>query len=288
MSDAELRALERELSVNPISLEQRRRHARLLQRAGDEEQSLAALDLAWRLGADDLFEELRELLDARAIDLGVLELRYVPGGSFVMGIDDFDDDAAPPHLVHLSPFWISRAQLTYGVLEGYEGEHTWFRSLAESLEEERGSYWFERTFNLDFARAEEVVAHLSRRHSPPGLSGRFAIPTEAQWERATRAALLRPDGTNPYGLDPDAGPQWTQDHYHPRYYQVSPGFDPPGPGAGTDRVVRGVRAVPPSHYAIYRDAADDFGTFRVGGRSGYARSVRLEEGLSTRVVFLCR
>jgi sulfatase-modifying factor enzyme 1 len=288
VSDAELRGIERELSVNPISLELRRRHARLLQRSGDQERSLAALDLAWRLGAEDLFAELEELLEERAVDLGVLKLRYVPGGPFVMGIDDFDDDAAPPHLVNLSPFWVSEAPLTYGVLEGYQGEHTWFRSLAESQEGERGSYWSSRTFNLDLEGAQEVVAHLSRRHAPPDLSGRYALPSEAQWERATRAALLRPDGRNPYGLAPDEGPQWTNDHYHPRYYRVSPAYDPPGPGAGQDRVVRGILAVPPSHYAIYRDAADESGTFRVGGRSGYARAVRVEGGLSTRAVFLCR
>ena len=268
MSDAELRELERELSVNPISLELRRRHARLLQRAGDEERALAALDVAWRLGAEDLFEELQELLEPLALDLGVVQLRYVPGGPFVMGIDDFDDDAAPPHLVRLSPFWISQAPLTYEVLRGYAGEDAWFKSLSQSF--------------------DDAIQHLSARHQPPEFAGHYAFPSEAQWERATRAALLRPDGKSPYGLDPDSEPQWTEDHYHPRYYQVSPGFDPPGPGAGTDRVVRGVQAIPPSHYAIYRDSADESGTFRVGGESGYARSVRVEGGLSARAVFRCR
>lgn len=288
MSDAELRALERELSVNPISLEQRRRHARLLQRAGDEERSLAALDLAWRLGAEDLFQELQDLLEAWSIDLGFLRLRYVPGGPFVMGIDDFDDDAAPPHLVNLSPFWISETALTYEVLAGYQGEDSWFRSLGQSVAEEAGSYWLGRVCTVDHGRARSLAQHLSRVHLPPGRSGRYELPSEAQWERATRAALLRPDGKNPYGLAQDSQPQWTNDHYHPRYYQVSPSFDPQGPGAGTERVVRGISAVPPSHYAIYRDSADESGTFRVGGRSGYAKAVQLEGGLATRVVFLCR
>jgi len=288
VSDADLRGIERELSVNPISLELRRRHARLLQRAGDEERALAALDVAWRLGGEDLYEELQELLEPRAIDLGILKLRYVPGGPFVMGIDDFDDDAAPPHLVRLSPFWISQAPLTFGALRGYQGPDSWFTSLGQTIDGERGQYWRDRTFSLDFGRAEDVMQHLNQEHPPPGLAGRYSLPSEAQWERATRAALLRPDGTSPYGLDPDTGPQWTADHYHPRYYKSSPGFDPQGPGAGTDRVVRGVLAVPPSHYAIYRDAADESGTFRVGGSTGYARAVRLEGGLAARVVFRCR
>ena len=288
MSDAELRGLERELSVNPISLELRRRHARLLQRAGDEERALAALDLAWRLGGEDLYPELQELLEPLALDLGVLQLRYVPGGLFVMGIDDFDDDAAPPHLVRLSPFWISQAPLTYAVLRGYAGQDGWFKSLSLSFDDPGGEFWLEQTLNVEFRRAQDAIQHLSARHQPPGLTGHYAFPSEAEWERATRAALLRPDGKSPYGLDPDSEPQWTQDHYHPRYYQASPAFDPRGPGAGTDRVVRGIQAVPPAHYAIYRDAADESGTFRVGGSSGSGRPVRVEGGLSTRVVFRCR
>lgn len=287
MSDAELRALERSLSGDPVSLDLLRRHAHLLQRSGDDDAALRALDLAWRLGAEDLWDELSELLETRAIKLGALELRYVPGGLFVMGIDDFDDDAAPPHLVSLSPFWISCDPLTYSALVGYAGPDQWLQSMAQSAVGEYASHWRQRQLTLDLERLGSVVDHLLRTHQPDGLVGSYALPSEAQWERATRAALLRPDGVNPYGLSPDQGPQWTRDHYHPRYYQSSPGFDPQGPGKGRDRVVRGITAVPPSHYAIYREAADESGTFRVGETTS-TRAVRLEGGLGARVVFECK
>lgn len=285
MSDAELRSVERELSVNPISLELRRRHARLLQRTGDEEGALSAIDTAWRLGGEDLFEELTELLEERAIDLGDFKLRYVPGGPFVMGIDDFDDDAAPPHLVQLPPFWISEECLTYSALRNYQGEDTWLQRMIPHVED--GGFWATFRLTCDLNHMEELLRDLGQRLQPGGRVGRFSLPSEAQWERATRAALLRPDGTNPYGLAPDDGPQWTSDNYHPRYYQVSPGYDPQGPGAGAERVVRGVPSIPPSHYAIYREGATPSGNFRIL-EDGSSRMVRVEGGLGARAVFRCR
>lgn len=85
MTDDALRATERALVTEPADLELRRRHARLLQRAGQAERALSALDLAWRLGADELWDELKAALDARAVRAGGLELRYIPAGPFVMG-----------------------------------------------------------------------------------------------------------------------------------------------------------------------------------------------------------
>lgn len=284
MSDAELRACERALGEDPVNLDLRQRHARLLQRSGDATRALDALDLAWRLGADELYEELSAELEARAQTLEVFELRYVPGGPFVMGLEGFDADASPAHLVHLSPFWITRDVLSFDAFEGYVGEDEWMQNLS-TLEGRR--YWRSEPFHGSEERVAELLRHLGRRHLPPGRSGRYALPTEAQWERATRAALLRPDGSNPYGLDPDAGPQWVHDHYDPNYYQRSPAFDPAGPAAAPERVVRGIQEVPPSHYAIYREAADTQGQFRVSGRLGFARQVSYQGVIAARAVFQC-
>jgi formylglycine-generating enzyme required for sulfatase activity len=48
-------------------------------------------------------------------------------------------------------------------------------------------------------------------------------------------------GPNGYALFDVAGNafEWCADWYGPRYYAMSPKADPPGPGAGTERVLRG-------------------------------------------------
>lgn len=287
MSDAELRACERELDFDPVNLELRLRHARLLQREDAGTAALDALDLAWRLGANEVYEELSALLEAQTIRLEVCELRYVPGGPFVMGADDFDADASPPHLVQLSPFWITREVLSYDILDGYRGSDEWMLRLGEP---QYRTYWTHAPFHGTWEQMDEALRHMGEVHGPPGLKGGYALPSEAQWERATRAALLRPDGRNPYGLEADSGPQWVRDYYDPNYYERSPSFDPQGPAAGKERVVRGVFEVPASHYAIYREAADAAGEFRVQGgltRMGFGRRVRYEGVIASRAVFQC-
>lgn len=277
MTDDALRATERSLVSAPADLELRRRHARLLQRAGQAERALSALDLAWRLGADELFDELRAALDLRALHVRGLELRYVPAGPFVMGSDEHDEDAAPAHLVELSAFWLSPGQVTYGALDGTRLWQRW-------MDEHRG----QRLYVHDLARAQEAVRVVAdgprARALPPG---RLGLPTEAQWERVHRARLLRRDGASPYGVEL-LGPEWTADAYAPDAYAHAARRDPASP-EGALRVVRGVHLGPP-HDVLYREVARPDGTFEVPDRSRRgkkaataSRTVRHEEGITFRL-----
>jgi len=278
VTDDALRATERALVSAPADLELRRRHVRLLQRAGHEERTLAALDLAWRLGADELFDELRAALDERALRVSGLELRCVPAGPFVMGSDEHDEDAAPAHLVELSAFWLSPGQVTYGALEGTPMWQAW-------MDAHRG----QRLYVHDLAKAQAAVRVIGASATGRGLPpGRLGLPTEAQWERVHRARLLRRDGASPYGVEL-LGPEWTADAYAPDAYARAARRDPVVT-RGELRVVCGAHLGPP-HDALYREAARPDGSFEVPERarrgrkveSAESRTVRHEDGITFRL-----
>lgn len=257
MSDEALRRVERDLALAPDSLELRRQHLQLLRRAGAEERALSALDLAWRLGAEELWDELQAALEARKIELPGLVLRYVPAGPFGMGTDQLDQDAAPPHLVELGAFWIAARPLAWGAMDGWRGHQV--------------SRWpghEERTFTPDgLAGAQETLAHLTATHGQ-ALGGSFSLPSEAQWERALRASYLREDGVSPYGVVPAeraSSPEWCADAFDPDWYARSPRVEPVGPESGELRVVRGAPGIPDPAWALFREAARPDGSFQVGG-----------------------
>lgn len=272
MSDEALRRVERALATEPTSLDLRRQHARVLARAGFDDRALAALDLAWRLGAEELHDELQAQLAARRIEVGAMTLCYVPAGPFVMGSEEYDPDGAPPHLVELSAFYMAATTLTYRSLEAWEGRPAWYGP---------GAPW---PVILEWGRVAEALGHLSAASPPPGMRGRFALPTEAQWERVFRAAYLRSDGVSPYGVRrPERGPEWLADYFDAGYYDHSPRHDPTGPEQGELRAVRGVPAIPDPQYAVFREAARFDAQFPVGRRE---RWVPRRGGIYCRAVFV--
>jgi hypothetical protein len=287
MSDEELRRLEREIAVAPHLLDLRRQHALALSRLGREEEALAALDLAWRLGAVELWEELHGRLAARRVEVAGLKLGWVPAGPFAMGSEELDDDCAPVHVVELSGFWVAERALSYGVMETWSHYPSWARRDWPGRRE-----WLETPISMARDVALDALAHLNRGALPPDLRGTWALPTEAQWERVFRACYLRPDGACPYGAvrSKHEMPEWTRDRYHPDWYRRSPRRDPAGPAAHESHaqtfVVRGVPYLPDPEFALYREAAKADSRFDVGDAGGSTRWVQHEHGIALRPVFL--
>lgn len=287
MSDSELRALERQILAAPSQLDLRWQHARLLQRIGEEDRALGALDLAWRLGADELWAELRPALEARRRVVGGLTLCWVPGGPFAMGADDLDADAAPLHVVHLSAFYVTERPITRAdVAHTLPRDQYPFNVPAGPFRE--GAIESFLSYPLTPSSQVERVAAVESLPVPDGLAGRWSLITEAQWERVFRAALVTKDGHSPYGpkLDPQR-PEWTADRYDAAAYgDGAPRRDPTGPAEGAQRVVRGVPGLPLTLRAVYREAATDDGSFEVPSTWWGHRTVRHEQGVAVRAVFL--
>jgi formylglycine-generating enzyme required for sulfatase activity len=257
VSDRELRRLEQALAVQPDAAELHRQKSEQLWRMGRSDAALAALDLAWRLGAP-VWEQLQARLQERRVVLDGITLCYVPAGPFVMGRDDFDDDA-PPHLVELSAFYVAQAPLGWRALWGWEHFPSWVQ--------EDNAWFMDRVFYGTFERVGQAMAHLQAELAPADLPGRYRLPSEAQWERVVRSRYLRPDGRCPYGPSAgDAGPEWTRDHYHADSYTHSPRQDPQGPKAGELRVVRGIAVLGAPQFASFREAAREDGSFPVPRR----------------------
>ncbi|MCA8922774.1 MAG: hypothetical protein KDD82_13250 [Planctomycetes bacterium] len=280
MSDVELRECEHALAESPDDLGLLQQHARLLRRHGQPERALASLDLAWRLGAEELRDELVAELERRSFEFLGLRFRYVPAGPFVMGLDDFDHDVAPAHRVRLSPYYVSETPVLWATLKTSPLLPEYWRQL---LARDPDNDFGRRPFPVnDRSRAEVALAYLVDQTRAAKLPpGTLELPSEAQWERAFRASLLAADATSIYGVERSPTVEWVADAYRSDAYASSSEFDPRGPKPGKQFVIRGVPAMDDALFPLYRDAADENGNFHVG-RGG--RAVRHEEGISFRLV----
>jgi formylglycine-generating enzyme required for sulfatase activity len=189
-----------------------------------------------------------------------MELVHVAGGCFAMGAADDDCDATPEerpvHEACVDPFSIGKYEVTRGQWMSVMGG---VAPPSPTCSGERcpisGVSW------------DEVQEFVRRLNAVSG-SGRFRLPTEAEWEFAARSGgraetlpggrfpgrhawhadnsggVNHPVGTrapNGLGLHDMAGNVWelTSDWYDPAFYASSPRDNPSGPAAGEDHVVRG-------------------------------------------------
>jgi formylglycine-generating enzyme required for sulfatase activity len=192
----------------------------------------------------------------------------IPAGCFDMGdaFDEGDPDELPVHNVCIWAFEmdvheVTNAEYAECVVAGGCSAPT------NSTSPTRASYYGNPTYEefpviyVDWFMATDYCTWAGKR-----------LPTEAEWEYAARGGLdgaryqwgdtiaLTNSNTmnsgdpwdndtseveyyapNGYGLYDVAGNvyEWVNDWYQYDYYTVSPPNDPPGPGSGTHRVLRG-------------------------------------------------
>jgi formylglycine-generating enzyme required for sulfatase activity len=182
-----------------------------------------------------------------------IEMIYLLGGAFLMGSPDGvgDDIEHPQHRVRLSPFYISKYQITQAQWKAVMGDNP--SHFKDDNLPVNNVKWFD---------AREFCRKLSQKVDK---KGRYRLPSEAEWEYACRAgtignyagdlfdlawyygnAKMRPHPVgerdpNAFGLYDMHGNvlEWCQDWYSGEYYANSPENDPQGSASGTYRIMRG-------------------------------------------------
>lgn len=200
----------------------------------------------------------------------------IPAGSFLMGSGADDKEAfaneKPQHRVTISrPFYMGKYEVTQAQWEAVMGSSPY--TLARSNPflglpgMEARIRKPDNPATVSWNDAQEFVQRLNRKEG----QARYRLPTEAEWEYATRAGTttrysfgddraelgrfawygenfqsgsshkIGTKAPNPWGLYDVHGNvwEWVQDRYDAGYYASSPATDPQGPASGNGHVVRG-------------------------------------------------
>lgn len=201
--------------------------------------------------------------DGCDVATGVTEVFVrIPGGHFLMGSDEGQDDERPVHRVWVDAFELAvypvtrRQYARFIAATAYDVPCDWTQQASAADVPVVGVSWLD---------AQAYCTWRSRHGDGPARR----LPTEAEWERAARGGAE--DERYPWGNDvpewipaggrgPLAGPwpvtlgppnpyglhgiaanvhEWCADWHDAGYYAVSPERNPMGPAAGMRRASRG-------------------------------------------------
>lgn len=197
---------------------------------------------------------------ARIVDLDMVT---VPGGSFLMGCENGQENERPVHRVWIDSFALGRFPVA-------NRDYEWFLA---GTRRPAPPFWGDEKFSHPAKPVvgvtwDDAVAYCDWLSDMIGRKVR--LPTEAEWERAARGGRegelypwgdLAPEATGFVGRAPSGdGPatvginapngfglydmsegvhEWCADFYDYHYYRRSPERNPQGPPSGGRRASRG-------------------------------------------------
>jgi formylglycine-generating enzyme len=188
--------------------------------AGDTEGAACALDRAYGLAPGDreLAQHRAQFLDSLALEEHGIRWRYVPAGAFEMGSRHGDPDERPVHPRFVGAFWIADAPLTWAQFcallgwaappNGSPDAHPLNGFELRQRNKIRRQYTRRRdeaTYSPMVAAVPEEAWAIVERHP------QYALPTEAEWEKAARGGLVGKRYT--WGDDPPTRARCDFDHF---------------------------------------------------------------------------
>ena len=154
------------------------------------------------------------------------QMVLIPGSSFEMG-DHFNEEGTnerPVHTVTLDEFYMDSTEVTNGQ----------YRVFMEQTGHREPRYWTNSSYN----QANQPVVGVGWNDA----TAYAATAEKANYDRkVSKPTVVGSYPANGYGLYDMAGNvwEWCQGWYGKDYYQNSPAKNPPGPGTGLYRVLRG-------------------------------------------------
>jgi formylglycine-generating enzyme required for sulfatase activity len=234
-----------------------------LEAEGNLEGAATVYDRAWALepAAEKIRQARAVVLDLLAVVEHGLVFRYVPGGPFLMGSNEGEDDEKPLHPVWLSPYWIAevpvswtdycrlmdweppprgmppleegetpfvvgnenKLRLQYSVeVPASSGSSSARRGYRALTDAEGRRYDTKPMVAVGWQAAEDLARKLST------ADVRFGLPTEAQWEKAARGGRI--GARHAWGDEPPSAENCDFDHFH--QFEIQPSKTYPANGYG--------------------------------------------------------